>query len=89
MALHSSNVNAVVPSGPPRSIVRVAGFCSAASIAVSMTRGMRLTLVTPEGYELPRAILERAEGFCRDRGSIVEQQRRITPAEVLGFLRTA
>jgi ornithine carbamoyltransferase len=46
---------------------------SALALAVAMTRGMRLTLVTPDGYGLPRAALELAEGFCRESGSIIEQ----------------
>src|SRR5256885_7671290 len=46
---------------------------SALATAVSMTEGMRLTLVTPEGYGLPSTVLETVNGFARQSGSFVEQ----------------
>lgn len=46
---------------------------AALALAVAMTEGMRLTLVTPEGYGLPRAALETAAAFARRSGASVEQ----------------
>jgi ornithine carbamoyltransferase len=46
---------------------------AALALAVSMTPGMRLTLVTPEGYGLPPEVLRTAQGFAARRGSVVEQ----------------
>jgi len=46
---------------------------AALALAVSMTEGMRLTIVTPEGYGLPSTVLETANGFSRQSGSVVEQ----------------
>lgn len=46
---------------------------AALALAVSMTRRMRLTLVTPEGFGLPPETLARAAEFCRQTGSAVEQ----------------
>ena len=51
---------------------------AALAFAVAMTGGMKLTLVTPEGYGLPRAALETAEGFCLQTGSVIEQHHDIT-----------
>lgn len=51
---------------------------AALALAVSMTRGMRLTLVTPDGYGLARGTLDRAEEFCRQTGSVVEQHHDAT-----------
>lgn len=51
------------------------GNCSAASLALAtgMTRGLRLTLVTPEGYGLPPAALAQAERLAAQHGAGVEQ----------------
>lgn len=46
---------------------------AALALAVSMTPGMRLTLVTPEGYGLPPASLRAAEEFARSTGAAVEE----------------
>jgi ornithine carbamoyltransferase len=46
---------------------------AALALAVSMTPGMRLTLVTPEGYGLPSDVLETARGFAAKHGAAVEQ----------------
>jgi ornithine carbamoyltransferase len=51
---------------------------AALALAVSQTRGMRLTLATPEGYGVPPAVMQRAEAFCRDSGSTVEQHHDAT-----------
>ena len=52
------------------------GNNTAASLAfaVAKTRGMRLTLVTPEGYGLPAADLAAAHRLAADHGATVEQQ---------------
>jgi ornithine carbamoyltransferase len=41
--------------------------------AVSLLPGMQLTLLTPEGYRLPDALIERASGVARKKGSFIEQ----------------
>jgi ornithine carbamoyltransferase len=46
---------------------------AALALAVAMTPGMRLTIVTPEGYGLPREALDAAVPFTRESGSVVEQ----------------
>lgn len=57
---------------------------AALALAVSMTEGMRLTLVTPEGYGLPNEVLHTAEGFARRSGARVEQHHdaRALPSNV-------
>lgn len=45
----------------------------ALALAVAMTEGMKLTLVTPEGYGLPRATHEAVGTFARRSGSSVEE----------------
>ena len=50
---------------------------SALAFAVSLTEGMRLMLVTPEGYGLPSSVLEQANDLGRQRGSLVEQHHDI------------
>ena len=45
---------------------------AALALAVAMTPGMRLTLVTPEGYGLPIAALEEADRFARMTGAVIE-----------------
>jgi ornithine carbamoyltransferase len=44
---------------------------SALALAVSLTRGMRLTLATPAGYGLPDGVLEAAA--ANGNGSVIEQ----------------
>lgn len=55
------------------------GNNSAASLAlaVSLTPGMRLTLLTPEGYGLPDDIIQTAAGFAAQNGSAVEHHHDI------------
>ncbi|PYP88326.1 MAG: ornithine carbamoyltransferase [Blastocatellia bacterium AA13] len=50
---------------------------SALALAASMTPGMCLTLVTPEGYGLPLAFMEDATRLGREHGSLIEQHHRI------------
>lgn len=50
---------------------------SALALAVAMTEGMRLTIVTPEGYGLPSSFIEAVNGLARQRGSSVEQHHNI------------
>lgn len=45
----------------------------ALALAVSQMPGMRLTVVTPEGYGLDAALLEKAAGLARKNGACVEQ----------------
>lgn len=47
---------------------------AALSLAVAMSEGMRLTLCTPEGYGVPRRVLELADSFARRTGASVTQQ---------------
>jgi ornithine carbamoyltransferase len=49
----------------------------ALALAVSMTPGMRLTVVTPEGYGLSDALLKHASDRAGQFGSFVEQHHRI------------
>lgn len=46
---------------------------AALAFAVAMTRGMRLTIVTPEGYGLPHSVLERADTLAGITGGTVVQ----------------
>jgi ornithine carbamoyltransferase len=46
---------------------------AALALAVAQTRGMSLTLATPEGYGLPRGVLETAAALGARSGSAVEQ----------------
>lgn len=46
------------------------------ALAVSMTPGMKLTLVTPEGYGLPDGVLGQAHALARRNGAHVEQHHR-------------
>lgn len=48
------------------------------ALAVSLTPGMRLTLVTPRGYGLPDSVFETAWNLARHNGSIIEQQYDVT-----------
>jgi len=45
---------------------------AALALAVAMTAGMRLTLVTPKGYGLPIAALEKADKFARMTGAVID-----------------
>lgn len=55
------------------------GNNSAAALAlgVSLTPGMQLTLVTPEGYGLQDDVLEMAQSFARRYGAVVEEHHDI------------
>lgn len=46
---------------------------AALALAVAMTEGMRLTLITPDGYGLPHCVLESAESLARRSGGGVVQ----------------
>ena len=46
---------------------------SALAYAVSKTPGMRLTVVTPEGFGLPASILNKARSFAEQTGASVQQ----------------
>lgn len=46
---------------------------SALAYATGMTEGMKLTLVTPEGYGLPSSVIEMANQLGKQRGSVIEQ----------------
>jgi ornithine carbamoyltransferase len=47
------------------------------ALAVAQTPGMKLTLVTPEGYGLPERFLESASAYARQFGAVVEHHHRI------------
>lgn len=47
------------------------------ALAIAMTPGMRLTLVTPEGYGVPADVLRVAQDFAARSGSAVEQHHRV------------
>jgi ornithine carbamoyltransferase len=47
------------------------------ALAVAQTPGMRLTLVTPEGYSLPDDVLEKAYAVARQNNSTIEHHNRI------------
>lgn len=47
------------------------------ALAVAQTRGLRLTLVTPEGYGLPAEVLAAARGFAKQHGGFVEHHHDI------------
>lgn len=46
---------------------------AALAFAVAMTKGMRLTIVTPDGYGLPHSVLERADSLAGGSGGTVVQ----------------
>lgn len=50
---------------------------AALALAVAMTPGMRLTLVTPEGYGLPSSVFETAQRFAAGSGARVEHHHDI------------
>jgi ornithine carbamoyltransferase len=49
---------------------------AALALATSLTPGMRLTLVTPEGYGLPRRLIESACEIAKRNGASVEQHHQ-------------
>ena len=51
---------------------------SALALAVALTPGMRLTLLTPEGYGLSSSVLEKVRGLSRESGSVIEQHHDIS-----------
>jgi len=55
------------------------GNNTAASLAfaVAQTPGMRLTLVTPEGYGLPERCLESASAHASQSGAVIEHHHRM------------
>lgn len=57
---------------------------AALALAVSMTPGMRLTVVTPEGYGITPDVLETARSLALQHGSSIEQHHDINnlPEEV-------
>jgi ornithine carbamoyltransferase len=50
---------------------------AALGLAVALTRGMRLTLVTPPGYGLPKESLDVAQDLARQHGALVEEYHDI------------
>lgn len=50
---------------------------SALAFAVSLSEGMQLMLITPEGYGLPSSVIEQANKLGRQRGSFVEQHHDV------------
>ena len=64
--------------GPrPAASARATTPPSAQILAVAQVPGMRLTLVTPEGYGLPTAVLEQAHALARESGAAIEQHHRM------------
>jgi ornithine carbamoyltransferase len=47
------------------------------ALAVSLTPGMRLTLVTPEGYGLPSDVLDTAQTIAREHGALIEHHHDV------------
>lgn len=50
---------------------------SALAFAVALTPGMRLTLLTPEGYGLPSSVIETARALDPQKRSVIEQHHDI------------
>ncbi len=50
---------------------------TALALATSLTPGMQLTVVTPENYGLPNALLELVQGLARQNGATVEEQHDV------------
>lgn len=50
---------------------------TALALATSLTPGMRLTVVTPEGYGLPEELLETAQEIADRNGAFVEEQHGV------------
>lgn len=57
---------------------------AALALAVAMTEAMKLTLVTPEGYGLPEAVLKTVESYARRSGSqvMLHHDVRALPTQV-------
>jgi len=51
---------------------------SALALAVALTPGMRLMLLTPEGYGLSSSVLEKVHSLSRESGSVIEQHHDIS-----------
>jgi ornithine carbamoyltransferase len=51
---------------------------SALALAFALTRGMRLMILTPEGYGLDSGVLEKARGLSQQSGSVIEQHHDIS-----------
>src|SRR5262249_42987780 len=47
------------------------------ALAVAQTPGMRLTLLTPEGYGLPQQCLDSASAHARQSGAVIEHHHRM------------
>src|SRR5882757_6497260 len=47
------------------------------ALAFGCLPGMRLTIVTPEGYGVAQDVLSLAQEYCRESGSTVEQRHRM------------
>lgn len=47
------------------------------ALAVGLTPGMRLTLITPEGYGLSDSILETAQNLAREHGASIEHHHDV------------
>jgi ornithine carbamoyltransferase len=50
---------------------------AALALAISMTPGMRLTVVTPENYGLPKDLLKTAQDFAARNGAVIEEQHGV------------
>lgn len=50
---------------------------SALALAVALTPGMRLTLVTPEGYGLASGVIDKVRNLAQANGAFVEQHHNI------------
>ena len=50
---------------------------AALSLAVALTPGMQLTVVTPQGYGLPKDALDTAQDLARKTGALVEEHHSI------------
>src|SRR6185503_5538972 len=47
---------------------------AALALAMAQIKGMRLTLVTPEGYGLPQSIMNKAATLAAQSGTFISQQ---------------
>lgn len=54
---------------------------SALALATALTPGMRLVLLTPEGYGLESHLLETARALSAGNGSVIEQQHDVSSVE--------
>ena len=59
------------------------------ALAVALTPGMRLTLVTPEGYGLPSEILTKSFNFAEQNGSVIQQQHNLDQLPKVDAVYTA